>query len=54
MSKLSSYVNEIVSFVVMFLLLAALVSGQLNAHAGDPGAADPNAAEVSHFRLEDE
>ena len=54
MSKMSSYVNEILSFVVMFLLLAALVSGQLNAHAGDSEAADSRAAEVSHFRLEDE
>jgi hypothetical protein len=54
MNKLSSYVNEIVSFVVMFLLLAALVSGQLNAHAGDPEAADADAAAVSHIRLEDE
>ena len=30
MSRLSTYVNEIVSFIVMALLLVALVSGQLN------------------------
>ena len=54
MSKMSSYVNEIFSFVVMFLLLAAVVSGQLNAHEGESEVADSKAAEVSHFRLEDE
>ena len=54
MSKLSPYVNEIISFVVMLLLLVALVSSQL----GNPalqlaGASDDN-AETTHIRLEGE
>ena len=57
MSKLSPYVNEIVSFIVMALLLVALVSGQLNAQAykmASLDAAHDEAFNVSHFRLEDE
>ena len=57
MSKLSSYVNEMISFVVMLLLLAALVSGQISAPAfklaGVEAAADDR-IEVRNFRLEDE
>jgi hypothetical protein len=54
MSKLSSYVNEIISFVVMLLLLAALISGQLSAQVGGLAAADGKAADISLVRLEDE
>jgi archaellum component FlaG (FlaF/FlaG flagellin family) len=54
MTKLSSYVNEIFSFVVMLLLLAALVSGQLNAQATKLATASDESVEISHIRLEDE
>ena len=54
MSKLSPYVNEIISFVVMLLLLAALISGQLNSQAMKLAAADDDRAEISHIRLEGE
>ena len=57
MSKLSSYLNEIISFIVMLLMLAALISGQVNAAAYKLAAAEAatdEAAHVSHFRLEDE
>lgn len=54
MSKLSPYVNEIIGFVVMLLLLAALVSGQLNTHTLKVAAAGDDRAEISHIRLEDE
>lgn len=54
MSKLSTYLNEIISFIVMFLLLAALISGQLNSQAMKIAAADDDRAELSHIRLEDE
>ena len=57
MSKLSSYVNEIISFVVMLLLLAALVTGQVNAQAYKLAALDVgngDRAEVTKVRLEDE
>ena len=54
MSKLSSYLNEIISFVVMLLLLAALISGQLNTQAMKMAAADGDRAEISQIRLEDE
>ena len=57
MSKLSSYVNEIVSFVIMLLMLLALVSGQANAPAyklAALNAADAEAARISHIRLEDD
>ncbi len=57
MSKLSSYVNEIISFIVMLLLIVALVSGQLNAAAyqvASLDAAHDEAARISHIRLEDE
>jgi hypothetical protein len=54
MSKLSSYVNELLSFVVMLLLLAALVSGQLNAQAAKLASVDSEAPEISHIRLEGE
>ena len=53
MSKLSAYVNEIVSFIVMLLMLVALVSGQLNAAAYKVAAAEAageEAARISHFR----
>lgn len=57
MSKLSPYVNEIISLFVMLLLLIALVSGQMNAGAykmASIDAAHAEGANVSHFRLEDE
>jgi hypothetical protein len=54
MSKLSSYVNEFLSFAVMLLLLAALISGQMNGQAARLASADSEAAGISHIRLEDE
>jgi hypothetical protein len=57
MSKLSPYINEIVSIIVMLLMLVALVSGQMNEQAyklASLDAADAEASRVSHFRLEDE
>ena len=54
MSKLSTYINEFISFVVMLLLLAALISGQLNSQAMKIAAADDDRAQISHIRLEDE
>ncbi len=54
MSKLSSYVNELLSFLVMLLLLAALISGQLNTQAAKLASVDSEAVEISHIRLEDE
>ena len=54
MSKLSAYVNEFISFVVMLLLLAALISGQLNSQAMKIAAVDDDRPEISHIRLEDE
>ena len=54
MSKLSVYVNEFIGFVVMLLLLAALISGQLNSHAMKVVAAGDDRPEISHIRLEDE
>ena len=57
MGKLSAYLNEIISFIVMLLMLVALISGQLNAAAYKLAAAEAageEAARISHFRLEDE
>jgi hypothetical protein len=54
MSKLSSYINELVSFAVMLLLLAALISGQMNAGAAKLAAVSDETTEISHVRLEDE
>jgi hypothetical protein len=57
MSKLSPYINEIVSFIVMLLMLVALVAGQTNARAYQLAVLDAASDEVvraSHFRLEDE
>ena len=57
MNKLSPYINEIVSFSVMLLMLVALVAGQANAQAyqlAASGAADAEVVRISHFRLEDE
>ena len=54
MSKLSTDINEFISFVVMLLLLAALISGQLNSQAMKIAAADDDRANISHIRLEDE
>jgi hypothetical protein len=57
MSKISLYINEIISFAVMLLLVAALVSGQMNAQAyklASVEAAADDRVEVRHFRLEDE
>lgn len=54
MSKLSSYVNELISFAVMLLLLAALISGQLNDRAAKLAAADGEVTRSSLIRLEDE
>lgn len=57
MSKLSPYINEIVSFIVMLLMLVALVAAQANARdirLAALHAADDEGARISHFRLEDE
>ena len=57
MSKLSPYVNEILSFVIMLLMLVALISGQVNASAYELAAlnaAHDEATTTSHFRLEDD
>ena len=57
MSKLSQYLNEFISFIVMLLMLVALVSGQANANAyqlASLNAADAEVVRSSHFRLEDE
>ena len=57
MSRLSPYINEIISFIVMLLLLVALISGQVNASAyqlASLDAASDEAAKISHVRLEDE
>ena len=57
MSKLSTYVNEIVGFIIMLLMLIALVSGQANAPAyklAALNAAHDEAARISHIRLEDD
>ena len=57
MSKLSPYLNEIISFIVMLLMLVALVSAQANEQAyqlASLDTADAEAIEISHFRLEDE
>ena len=54
MSRLAPYVNEIVSFVAMLLLFAALVAGQMNDRATRLAAASDSAAETRHIRLEDE
>ena len=57
MSKLSPYLNEIISFIVLLLMLVALVSGQMNEQAyklASLDAADAEATRISHFRLEDE
>jgi hypothetical protein len=57
MSKLSSYVNEIVSFVIMLLMIIALISGQANAPAyklAALNAAQDEAVRISHIRLEDD
>ncbi len=57
MNKSSPYINEIVSFIVMLLMLVALVSAQANEQAyklASLDVADAEAVEISHFRLEDE
>jgi len=57
MSRLLPYVNEIVSFIVMFLMLVALVAAQANARVYQAAASDAAHDErvrASHFRLEDE
>ena len=54
MSRLSAWINELVSFVVMLLLLAALVSGQLNAGSTRLAEASDETTKISHVRLEDE
>ena len=57
MSKLSSYINEIVGFIIMMLMLVALISGQANAPAYKLAALDAahdEAARISHIRLEDD
>jgi hypothetical protein len=57
MNKLSPYLNEIISFIVMLLMFVALVSGQVNAKAyqlASLNAADAEGTQISHFRLEDE
>jgi uncharacterized lipoprotein YmbA len=57
MNKLSPYIHEIISFIVMLLMLVALASGQANARAYQLAALDAASDEVgrtSHVRLEDE
>jgi len=57
MSKLSPYINEIISFIVMLLMLVALIAGQANARDYQLAALDAANDEVvrtSYFRLEDE
>lgn len=57
MRKLSLYLNEIISIIVMLLMLVALVAGQANSQAYQLAARDAasnEAGETSHFRLEDE
>ena len=57
MNRLSPYVNEIISFIVMILMLAALISGQANEQAyrlASLDTADAEAVEMSNIRLEDE
>ena len=57
MSKLSTYVNEIVGFIIMLLMLVAVVSGQANVPAyklAALNAAHDEAARISHIRLEDD
>ena len=57
MSKLSSYINEFISFIIMLLMLVALVSGQANAPAyklAALNAAHDEAAKISLIRLEDD
>ncbi len=54
MSKLSPYINELISFVVMLLLLAALIWGQLNAREIQLAGAGDHDAEIRLIRLEDE
>ena len=54
MSKLSPYMNEIMSFIVMLLLLVALVAGQVSNPAVRMAAADDKGTETSHIRLEGE
>ena len=57
MSKLSPYINEIVGFIIMLLMLVALISGQANAPAyklAALNAAHDEAARISHIRLEDD
>ena len=51
MSKLTSYLNELISFLVMFLMLAALVSGQLYARGEQLVSTAENSAEISHTRM---
>jgi hypothetical protein len=57
MSKLSSYVNEIVGFIIMLLMIIALIAGQANASAyklAALNAAQDEAVRISHIRLEDD
>ena len=54
MSRLSSYLNEIISFLVMILLLAAIISGQLNARTQQLASAAEDSAEISHVRMHGE
>lgn len=57
MSKLSPYINEIISLIIMLLMFVALVSGQANSAAYQLASLDAAKAEftgTSHFRLEDE
>jgi hypothetical protein len=54
MKRLSAYFNELISLAVMLLLLAALVSGQLNGGTARLAAASDEPAEISNVRLEGE
>lgn len=58
MARLSAYLNEIVSLIVMLLMIVALVAGQAGATtyelAMHDASQDAELVEVIHVRLEDE
>ncbi|MBT8083565.1 MAG: hypothetical protein KJP08_07390 [Gammaproteobacteria bacterium] len=54
MNKSTPYINEFISFLVMFLLLAALVSGQLYAPVEQQASTSRDSAEISHARMHGE
>ena len=54
MTRSTSYLNELISFLVMFLMLAALVSGQLYARGEQLASTAENSAEISQARMQGE